>query len=252
MLEDMKPHIAELRKRLVNIVGTIIVMFFIAFFFYDPILEWMMKPLKEVLPQNSSMIATGVPEAFFTALKVSFFSAFIFALPVIFWQSWLFIAPGLYANEKKFIIPFTFFATLMFLLGAAFAYYIVVPFGFEFLVNFGETLVSVAPKINEYVSFFTKLMIGFGLSFELPVITFFLATIGLVTDQSLKSFFKYAIVFIFILSAILTPPDVITQMLMSGPMILLYGLSIYIAKIVNPEKPREEENDEEEKKQSES
>ncbi|MGM0624164.1 MAG: twin-arginine translocase subunit TatC, partial [Campylobacterota bacterium] len=201
MLEDMKPHIAELRKRLVNIVISIIVMFIIAFFFYDPILEWMMKPLKAVLSEDSTMIATGVPEAFFTALKVSFFTAFIFSLPVIFWQIWLFVAPGLYANEKKFIIPFTFFATLMFVLGAAFAYYIVVPFGFEFLVNFGETLVSVAPRISEYVSFFTKLMIGFGLSFELPVVTFFLATIGLVTDQSLKSFFKYAIILIFILSA---------------------------------------------------
>lgn len=245
MLEDMKPHIAELRKRLVNIVGTIIVMFVIAFFFYDPILEWMMKPLKEVLPEQSSMIATGVPEAFFTALKVSFFSAFIFALPVIFWQTWLFIAPGLYANEKKFIVPFTFFATLMFLLGAAFAYYVVVPFGFEFLVNFGETLVSVAPRISEYVSFFTKLMIGFGLSFELPVITFFLATIGLVTDASLKGFFKYAVVFIFILSAILTPPDVITQTLMAGPMILLYGISIYIAKVINPEQTPEEKSSEE-------
>lgn len=114
MLEDMKPHIAELRTRLVNIVSTVIVMFFIAFFFYEPILEWMMRPLKEVLPEGSSMIATGVPEAFFTALKVSFFSAFIFSLPVIFWQIWLFVAPGLYANEKKFIVPFTFFATLMF------------------------------------------------------------------------------------------------------------------------------------------
>lgn len=248
MLEDMKPHIAELRKRLVNIVVSVLVMFVISFFFYEPILHWMMKPLNEVLPEGSSMIATGVPEAFFVALKVSFFSAFIFSLPVIFWQIWLFVAPGLYANEKKFIIPFTFFATLMFLLGASFAYYIVLPLGFEFLVTFGETLVSVAPKINEYVSFFTKLMIGFGLSFELPVITFFLATVGLVTDQSLKSFFKYAVIIIFVLSAILTPPDVITQMLMSIPMVLLYGVSILIAKVVNPEDPPQKENEQEQTK----
>lgn len=240
MLEDIKPHIAELRKRLGYIIITVIVMFVISFYFYEPILEWMMKPLKAVLPEQASMIATGVPEAFFTALKVSFFTAFIISLPMIFWQLWLFVAPGLYANEKKFIVPFTFFATLMFVMGAAFAYYIVVPFGFEFLVNFGNTLVNVAPKINEYVGFFTKLMIGFGLSFELPVITFFLATIGLVTDESLKGFFKYAVIFIFIISAILTPPDVITQMLMSGPMILLYGVSIWIAKMINPEKPAPE------------
>jgi len=237
MFEDMKPHIAELRKRLIIIVVSIFVMFFVAFFFYEPILHWMMKPLNEVLPEGSSMIATGIPEPFFVTLKVSFFSAFIFSLPIIFWQIWLFVAPGLYPNEKRFIIPFTFSATIMFLLGAGFAYYIVLPLGFEFLVNFGESLVSVAPKINEYVSFFTKLLIGFGLSFELPVITFFLATLGLVTDQSLKSFFKYAIIIIFILSAILTPPDVFTQILMSGPMILLYGVSILIAKAINPEKP---------------
>jgi sec-independent protein translocase protein TatC len=240
MLEEIKPHIAELRKRLGYIIITVIVMFVISFYFYEPILEFMMKPLKAVLPEQAGMIATGVPEAFFTALKVSFFTAFLVSLPMIFWQMWLFVAPGLYANEKKFIVPFTFFATLMFVMGAAFAYYIVVPFGFEFLVNFGNTLVNVAPKINEYVGFFTKLMVGFGLSFELPVITFFLATIGLVTDESLKGFFKYAVIFIFIISAILTPPDVITQMLMSGPMILLYGVSIWIAKMINPEKPAPE------------
>ena len=129
----------------------------------------------------------------------------------------------------------------MFVSGAAFAYYVVVPFGFEFLIAFGSTVVTILPSIGKYVGFFTKLLFGFGVSFELPVITFFLAKIGLVDDQMLKDFFKYAVVIIFIFSALLTPPDVITQFLMAGPLIILYGVSIYIAKVFNPSSKEEDE-----------
>lgn len=234
MLEDLKPHIADLRKRLVISVLTLVVAFFACFTFYEPILNWMMVPIEAVLPAKSQMVAVEIQETFFTALKVAFFSGFILSLPVIFWQLWLFLAPGLYEHEKKLVIPFVFFATLMFLIGSSFAYYVVVPFGFEFLINFGSAVVTVLPSIGKYVGFFTKLLFGFGVAFELPVITFFLAKIGLVDDRMLKDFFKYAIVIIFMLSALLTPPDVLTQFLMAGPLILLYGLSIYIAKIFNP------------------
>ena len=165
---------------------------------------------------------------------------------MIFWQFWLFLAPGLYENEKKFVIPFVFFATIMFLIGASFAYYIVVPIGFDFLINFGNTVVTVMPSIGKYVGFFTKLLFGFGVAFELPVITFFLATIGMVNDKMLKDFFKYAIVLIFMLSALLTPPDVLTQFLMSGPLIILYGVSILIAKAINPYEEDEYEDEIEE------
>ncbi|MGD9553325.1 MAG: twin-arginine translocase subunit TatC [Arcobacteraceae bacterium] len=240
MFEDLKPHIADLRKRLVISGITLIVMFFVCFSFYEPILEWMMVPAKAVLPVGSSMVAIEVQETFFTALKVAFFTGFIFSLPVIFWQLWLFLAPGLYDHEKKLALPFVFFATLMFLMGASFSYYVVVPFGFEFLINFGNTVVTVFPSIGKYVSFFTKILFGFGIAFELPVVTFFLAKIGLVDDKMLKDFFKYAIVLIFIVSALLTPPDVLTQFLMAGPLILLYGVSIYIAKVFNPA-PKEED-----------
>ena len=241
MFEELKPHIADLRKRLVISILTLIVMFFICFSFYEPILEWMMQPVKAVLPEGSQMVAIEIQETFFTALKVSFFSAFFLSLPVIFWQLWLFMAPGLYDHEKKLVFPFVFFATLMFVSGAAFAYYVVVPFGFEFLIAFGATVVTILPSIGKYVGFFTKLLFGFGVSFELPVITFFLAKIGLVDDQMLKDFFKYAVVIIFIFSALLTPPDVITQFLMAGPLILLYGVSIYIAKVFNPSSKEEDE-----------
>ncbi len=241
MLEDLKPHIADLRKRLINSAIALIIAFFACFFFYEPILEWMMLPAKEVLPKGSTMVAIEIQETFFTALKVAFFSGFIVSLPVIFWQLWLFLSPGLYDHEKKLVFPFVFFATLMFLIGSSFAYYIVVPYGFEFLVNFGSTVVSVLPSIGKYVGFFTKLLFGFGVAFELPVITFFLAKIGLVDDKMLKDFFKYAIVLIFVLASLLTPPDVITQFLMAGPLILLYAVSIYIAKIFNPHTPLDEE-----------
>lgn len=241
MFEDLKPHIADLRKRLVISSISIIAMFFICFSFYEPILEWMMVPVKHALPAGTSMIAVEIQETFFTAMKVAFFAGFILSLPVIFWQLWLFLAPGLYEHEKKLVIPFVFFATLMFLIGASFAYYIVVPIGFDFLIAFGNSVVNVLPSIGKYVGFFTKLMIGFGIAFELPVITFFLAKIGLVTDETLKGFFRYAVVLIFIVAAILTPPDVISQILMALPLLFLYGVSIYIAKIFNPAQKEEEE-----------
>lgn len=241
MFEDLRPHIADLRKRLVISSLTVIAMFFVCFSFYQPILEWMMVPVEAALPKNSQMVAVEIQETFFTALKVAFFAGFIVSLPVIFWQLWLFLAPGLYDHEKKLVVPFVFFATLMFLSGASFAYYIVVPVGFDFLIAFGSNVVTVLPSIGKYVGFFTKLLIGFGVAFELPVITFFLAKIGLVDDRMLKDFFKYAIVLIFIVAALLTPPDVISQLLMAAPLTILYGVSIYIAKVFNPAAKEEEE-----------
>ena len=243
MFDDLKPHIADLRKRLVISSITVVIMFFACFSFYEPILEWMMAPVKHAIPVGTSMIAVEIQETFFTAMKVAFFGGFIISLPVIFWQLWLFLAPGLYDHEKKLVVPFVFFATLMFLLGASFAYYIVVPVGFDFLIAFGNSVVSVLPSIGKYVGFFTKLMIGFGIAFELPVITFFLAKIGIVNDQMLKDFFRYAVVLIFIISAILTPPDVISQVLMAAPLLILYGVSIYIAKVFNPAQKEEEEEE---------
>ncbi|WP_417334391.1 twin-arginine translocase subunit TatC [Halarcobacter sp.] len=244
MLDDLKPHIADLRKRLMVSALSLGIAFFACFFFYEPILGWMMVPVEAVLPPNSQMVAVEIQETFFTALKVAFFAGFIVSLPVIFWQMWLFLAPGLYEHEKKLVIPFVFFATLMFLIGSSFAYYVVVPFGFEFLINFGSAVVTVLPSIGKYVGFFTKLLFGFGVAFELPVITFFLAKIGLVDDKALKDFFKYAVVIIFIFASLLTPPDVITQFLMAGPLIFLYIVSIYIAKVFNPHQPLDEDDEE--------
>ncbi len=249
MFEELKPHLAELRKRLGISIAVIFVMFFVCFSFWEPILAWMIHPLNGVLPEGSHVIFTKVQEPFFTALKVSFFTAFIFSLPVLFWQFWLFVSPGLYEEEKKLVLPFVFFATFMFIGGAAFCYYIVVPIGFNFLINFGSQLFTALPSIGEYVGFFTKLLIGFGIAFELPVITFFFAKLGLVDDEALIKFFRYAIIIIFAVSAILTPPDVLTQFLMAGPLVILYGLSIIVARMVNPANKKDEDESEEQEEE---
>ncbi len=243
MFDELKPHLAELRKRLSISLVVVLVMFLVCFAFWQPILAWMIAPLKAILPEGSNVIFTGVQEPFFTAMKVAFFAGFILALPVIFWQFWLFVAPGLYDNEKKLVIPFVSAATLMFLLGASFCYYVVVPLAFEFLVAFGSALFTALPSIGEYVGFFTKFLVGFGLSFEMPVIIFFFAKLGLVDDKGLKDFFRYAIVIIFVAAGILTPPDILSQFLMAGPLILLYGISILVAKAVNPYIPPVEDEE---------
>jgi len=208
--------------------------------------ESLNKKLREKSFQG--MVTTHqVGGAFFVALKVSFFAGILMALPVILWQLWLFIAPGLYEHEKKMVLPFVVGGSVMFLVGVLFAYYIVTPFGFQFLITFGSFLYTPLINIEDYVGFFTKIMLGFGIAFELPVIAYFLALLGLITDKTLKDFFKYAVVIIFLLAALLTPPDVLTQLLMAGPLILLYGLSILIVRWVNPytEEDEEEEEDEE-------
>ncbi|EAU00665.1 twin-arginine translocase subunit TatC [Campylobacter curvus] len=230
MFEELKPHLVELRKRLAISIFAVMICFGLCFLFWNPLLAWMTAPLKQALPVGSNIVFTQVQEPFFTAMKVAFFAGLILALPVIFWQFWLFVAPGLYENEKKYVIPFVISATFMFICGATFCYYVVVPLGFQFLINFGGQLFTAMPSIGEYVGFFTKILIAFGISFELPVITFFLAKIGLIDDVILKKYFRYAIIVIFTFSAIVTPPDVLSQFLMAVPLLGLYGLSILIAK----------------------
>ncbi len=203
------------------------------------------KKLKEA-SYNGMITTHQVGGAFFVALKVSFFAGLLLALPVILWQLWLFIAPGLYEHEKKMVLPFVIGGSVMFIVGVLFAYYVVTPFGFQFLITFGSFLYTPLINIEDYVGFFTKIMLGFGIAFEMPVVAYFLGLMGLITDRTLKDFFKYAIVIIFLLAALLTPPDVLTQMLMAGPLILLYGLSILIVRHVNPEKEENDEEDEEE------
>ncbi|MDP1784021.1 MAG: twin-arginine translocase subunit TatC [Sulfuricurvum sp.] len=248
MFDDLRPHLVELRKRLGISVAAVILMFFVMWSFHDALLSWITQPLIDALATTAKisrkaamgMIVTReLSEAFFVAMKVSFFAGLLAALPVILSQIWLFIAPGLYANEKKMMIPIVVGGTGMFLIGAAFAYYFVTPLGFAFFIEFGSASFVPMYNIGEYVDFFTKILFGFGLAFELPVFCYFLALMGLIDDRMMKGFFRYAIVLIFILAAILTPPDVLSQLLMAVPLIILYGISILIVAAVNPA-PKEE------------
>lgn len=253
MFDDLRPHLVELRKRLGFSVLSIFIAFVIAFIFHEPILEWITAPLNNALTTVASlsekaangMVTTHqVGGAFYVALKVSFFAGLLGALPFILYQLWLFVAPGLYNNEKKMVIPFVVGGSVMFFIGVLFAYYVVTPFGFQFLITFGSFLYTPLINIEDYVGFFTKIMMGFGLAFELPVAAYFLALLGLVTDKTLKDFFRYAILIIFVLAALLTPPDIFTQLLMAAPLIILYGISILIVKAVNPHIEEKEDEDE--------
>ena len=258
MFDDLKPHLVELRKRLGLSVLAIFITFIIAFVFHEVILSWITAPLNEALAQVAllskkaadGMVTTHqVGGAFYVAIKVSFFAGLLGALPFILYQLWLFVAPGLYNNEKRMVLPFVMGGSVMFFVGVLFAYYVVTPFGFQFLITFGSFLYTPLINIEDYVGFFTKIMMGFGLAFELPVFAYFLALLGLVTDKTLKDFFRYAILIIFVVAALLTPPDILTQLLMAAPLIALYGLSILIVKAVNPyveEKEDDDENEEEE------
>lgn len=246
MLEELKPHISELRNRLMKSVAVLFVMFFICFAFWEPLLGWIVQPLKDALSENSEVIAYKMGEQFVTAVIVAFFSALLLSLPVIFYQFWAFIAPGLYDHEKKLVVPFVSGATIMFSIGAAFAYYVVFPYGFTYLVNFGQGTVQAMISVGEYLNFFLKLIFGFGIAFELPVFTFFLAKLGLIDDETLTGFFKYAVVIIFIFAALLTPPDIITQFLMAVPLVILYGVSILLVRAVNPAKKADDDDDDEE------
>lgn len=255
MFSELRPHLVELRKRLGLAVLSVFIAFIIAFTFHEAILAWITAPLNEALEQVAQlskkaaegMVTTHqVGGAFFVALKVSFFAGLLGALPFILYQIWLFVAPGLYNNEKKMILPFVIGGSVMFFVGVLFAYYIVTPFGFQFLITFGSFLYTPLINIEDYVGFFTKIMMGFGIAFELPVFAYFLALLGLVTDKTLKDFFKYAVIIIFVVAALLTPPDVLTQLLMAVPLVLLYGLSILIVRVVNPHIEDEDEETEDE------
>jgi len=257
MFNELRPHLVELRKRLGLSVLSVFIAFIIAFVFHEALLEWITAPLNEALAQVAhlskkaadGMVTTHqVGGAFFVALKVSFFAGLLGALPFILYQLWLFIAPGLYNNEKKMVIPFVVGGSVMFLVGVMFAYYVVTPFGFQFLITFGSFLYTPLINIEDYVGFFTKIMMGFGIAFELPVFAYFLALLGLVTDKTLKDFFKYAVLIIFVVASLLTPPDVLTQLLMAAPLILLYGLSILIVRAVNPHVEEEDEDEDDTEK----
>jgi sec-independent protein translocase protein TatC len=229
-------HLEELRKRLVVCAIGVGAGFVIAYIFAERLFQLLVAPLKAVMPEGDQLIFTNLPEMFFAYIKVAFIAGIMAASPLIFYQLWMFIAPGLYRKEKKMAIPFVISSTILFVGGALFGYFVVFPFGFKFFIGFSNEYVKALPSVKQYFSFSMKLLFAFGVVFELPVIIFFLSKMGIVTPQFLSQKRKYAILLTFALAAILTPPDVITQCMMAGPLIVLYEIGILVSRIAQKKK----------------
>jgi sec-independent protein translocase protein TatC len=225
-------HLEELRKRLIISLVAVGIGFLISYFFKEQIFEWLMSPLLQVLPKGENkLIYTAPHEAFVTYLKVSFIAGVGLASPVIIYQIWRFVAPGLYHHEKRYLLPIVLFSTIFFVGGALFGYFIVFPFGFQFFVSFANEFIAPMISTREFTSFATGLLLAFGLVFEMPIVAFFLGRLGILSAQFMKKQRKYAILAIFIIAAILTPPDVLSQLLMAFPLLVLYEISVWIVAI---------------------
>jgi len=244
MREDEKlpftSHLEELRKRLIVCFIAVGAGFVIAFGFKEWLFKILVHPLIKVMKEGETLIYTGLPEAFFTYLKVAFLTGLIVASPIILYQFWMFVAPGLYKNERRMMMPIVLLSSFFFIGGALFGYFVVFPWGFKFFLGFATDTIRPLPSMREYFGFSAKLLLAFGLVFEMPLVLTFLAKLGVVSVPFLKKNRKYAILLFFTGAAILTPPDVITQIMMALPLMLLYEVSIIGAKLFGKKKPKEE------------
>lgn len=226
-------HLEDLRWCLLKSLGAVVVGFGLAYFFSDRIFAFMAAPLKQSLRAGENLIGTGVAEAFFIEIKVALVAGVFLASPIIFYQVWRFLAPGLHQSEKMLVVPFVLISSLFFVGGAYFCYRAVLPFAFVYFIDQYRSLgVSPEVRIGEYFTFFFRMVLAFGITFELPVFSFFLVRLGIWDYRFLWRQFRYAILGIFTLAAILTPgPDVVSQILLAVPLTLLYLVSIGVAYI---------------------
>jgi sec-independent protein translocase protein TatC len=237
-------HLVELRRRLIWSAAAFVVCFMIAYYFAGELYYFLAEPLAEVLREQGSpdphLIYTQLYEAFFTKIKVAFFGGAFVAFPVVATQIWLFVAPGLYRSEKNALLPFLAATPILFLLGAALAYYFVFPFAWRFFASFqdstggGGVPIELLPRVSEYLDLVMKLIFAFGITFQLPVALTLLAKVGITSTAQLRKFRRYAYVGMFIIAAILAPPDVITQIGLAVPLIGLYEISILCARWIEP------------------
>ena len=252
-LEEMSliEHLTELRKRLLWSFLYILIVFVICFYFAETLFAFLAFPLVNLLDTENGQgfIYTALQEAFFTELKIAFFFALFFSFPLIAIQIWKFIAPGLYTKEKRAFLPFLIATPILFFAGGSMVYYIIAPLAWKFFLSYQNLNTSGVPirleaKMGEYLSLMMRFIFAFGLAFQLPVVLGLMAKVNLVTYESLKKFRKYAIVMAFLSAAFLTPPDPFSQISLALPIIFLYEISIYIAKII--QKNRKEQDNENE------
>jgi sec-independent protein translocase protein TatC len=232
--ESFISHLVELRTRLVRAVGAIAVLF-VALFLYPgsgAIYDFLALPLMSALPEGTRMIATGVITPFMVPMKVTALAAFMLALPWVLYQAWAFVAPGLYEHERKFAAPLIIGSTLLFLLGVAFCYYFVFGKVFAFIHDFAPKSITPAPDIEAYFGFVITMFLAFGVTFEIPIVVILLVRMGLVRIDQLKEARPYVIVGAFVVAAIVTPPDVLSQFMLAVPMCILYEAGILLARFV--------------------
>jgi sec-independent protein translocase protein TatC len=229
-------HLQELRKRLVLSFIAIGVGFFICYALKEPLFDILAAPLIRVMPPGGSLVFISVAEAFFTYMKVAFVAGLILVSPFVLYQVWAFVSPGLYQKEKRYVVPFVFGGSFFFTLGIFFGYFVAIPVGFKFLLGYATDFIKPMPSMKEYLSFSIKFLLVFGLVFEFPVVLVLLAKIGVIDARTLSRHRKYAILLIFVFAAVMTPPDLISQVLMALPLMGLYELSILLSRIFGKKK----------------
>ncbi len=237
-------HLAELRHRLIASVAAVLVGFAVCYLFIDTFIHILEMPIKSAVP-SLKLTFLSPTEGFFVSMKVAFFAGFTFAYPIVIYQVWMFVSPGLVKKERSYGIPIVLLGSLLFFLGVSFNYYVILPLGLKFLINFGQEYWMANISVDYYLSFCLKLTLAFGLVFQIPLIIAILGKLGIVSSGQLKKWRGYFVVLSFVVSAILTPPDVITQCLMAAPLIVLYELSIYIVKLIEKKEKGDEETEDE-------
>lgn len=235
--ETFISHLIEMRDRLLRAVAAVVILFIALFPWAQDLYALLARPMLAALPQGGQMIATEVTTPFFVPVKVTLMTAFLLALPWVFYQIWAFVAPGLYQHEKRIGVPLVLASVILFFTGMAFAYFLVFPVVFGFIVSVAPEGVAVMTDIGKYLDFVLTLFVAFGITFEVPVAVVLLVKMGMVSVAKLRSIRPYVVVGAFIIGAIFTPPDVVSQFMLAVPLWILYELGIIVAQLITREKP---------------
>ena len=247
-------HLGELRKRLMISALAWLVAFLGCYSFGEQLFEFIAAPVRQALPEGSSLVFINATEPFFTILKVSALAGLVVSFPIIIWQVWSFIAPALYGHEKRLAIPFVFFSSLCFGTGTYFGFTFVFPMIFSFLINYGTNVggVNAMLSMGAYLTMASRLLVAFGLVFELPIVIFFLARLGIVDHKWLSKNRKFALLLAFVMGAVLTPPDIFSQASIALPFIILYEVGIIVARMFGKEKVAVDDEDDDEETEADS
>ena len=233
-------HLTELRNRIIYCSLFFLFFFILSYFFVENIFSFFTEPLSNIIVNNENkrLIFTGLTEVFISYIKLSILVSIVFSLPFMIYQSWSFIAPGLLKKEKRTIIPFLFLIPLMFIISFFFVYYLIIPIAWEFFIGFNEFIpdqdlkIDLEPKVNEYLSLVLKLIFAFGIAFQLPVIIFLFTQLGIISSETLTKNRRYIVVIVFLTAALITPPDIFSQIGLAIPILFLYELSVFISKFI--------------------